>query len=118
MKYFTENEIACRCGCGQAIEDHFLIFIMEIFRKIVELPIIVHSVNRCTKYNQEIGGVSHSLHLTGSAMDFHVKGMTVKKLHKIAKNHHNKNALLFGGLGFYSWGLHADVGKFRKWKGK
>ena len=116
-KHFSISEIACHCGCSQAIVNKELIEMAEKLRNLTGLPMIVSSVNRCTKHNSNVGGVSNSLHLSGSAMDFHIKGIPVSKLHEIALAHHTKDGILKYGLGIYSWGCHIDVGKFRIWEG-
>lgn len=114
-KYFTKSEIECHCGCGQAYIDQELLDMADKLREYIGHPMITHCTNRCTKHNRNVGGVSNSLHIGGHAMDFHCKGIKVKKLHKIVKKLWNKKEILDGGLGTYSWGVHIDTGRYRRW---
>lgn len=74
MKYFKEQEFACRC-CGQlppsvrenirALVDNVLDPARQAFGK----PVYVNSGYRCVKHNAEVGGVPNSQHLRGEAAD-------------------------------------------------
>ena len=56
----------------------------ELRTAIGNKPIRVTSGYRSSEYNKEVGGVSKSQHLTGSAADITVKGMTSTELKKVA----------------------------------
>lgn len=98
---FAPEEFVCGCGgrycCGyptrmkvkelkhiQAIRNHF------------GKPIIVTSGLRCDRYNSEVNGIPDSLHKSGYAVDFAIRGLTDdlagrKKVIKYAMtlpNHH------------------------------
>jgi len=117
-KYFTIAEIQCHCNCGQAHIDKPLYQMADALRDYLGSPMITHCVNRCIIHNENIGGVTGSLHISGHAMDFHCKGITVKKLRKICKKLWKSRTILTGGLGVYSWGIHIDTGRYRTWKGE
>jgi len=117
-KYFSEDEIKCKCGCGQAILDEKLIKMADGLREYIGKPMISHCVNRCKKHNKNVGGVSKSKHITGNAMDFHINGLSNRKLHKICKKLWKNKEILTGGIGFYPWGVHIDTGRYRTWSGK
>lgn len=83
--YFTIKEVfqSCSdkevCECirdGRADSLFFLISILDAFREFVSCPVILHSTFRDIEHNRKVGGVSTSQHLTGSAVDFHVHGIT------------------------------------------
>ncbi len=117
-KWFTIEEIQCHCGCGQKHSDIKLLNMADRLRDHIGLPMIVHCVNRCISHNKAVGGVVGSLHVSGYAMDFHCQGLSVKKLKKICKKLWKKREILTGGLGIYSWGIHIDSGRYRKWGGE
>lgn len=54
--------------------------ILDQIRISVERPIIVHSAYRSPYVNVSVGGVKNSLHMQGSACDFHVQGLKDKDL--------------------------------------
>lgn len=68
MKYFTRNEMKCKC-CRQlpdealmnceALADNVLDPVREKFGR----PIRVNSFYRCQKHNKAVGGAPHSQHL-------------------------------------------------------
>ena len=68
MKYFTRNEMKCKC-CRQlpdealmnceALADNVLDPVREKFGR----PIKVNSFYRCQKHNKAVGGAPHSQHL-------------------------------------------------------
>lgn len=124
-EHFYVHEVECRCGCGQCIKNDKLLQMVENFRAYLnetfseklghEIGITPHSVNRCKKHNDSVGGASDSLHLIGQAMDLHVNGLPKKKLHKLAKKLWSDKNILYGGLGLYNYGIHIDVGEYRFW---
>ena len=104
---FTEHEWSCRCGCGQMIIEKELVDVMQIIRDLIGLPVIVHCVNRCPEHNKAVGGVSNSTHLTGQAIDFHIKGIGTNKLHEHIMRFKEEN--IIRNVGLYDWGCHIDV---------
>jgi len=115
--HFSLEEISCRCGCGQKIVDPALYKILERFRAFIgDRVMTTHCVNRCEVHNADVGGHPNSPHLTGNAWDGHVKTLSIKQLHKKAKEAYEKN-ILSGGLGFYRWGIHIDSWRKRTWHG-
>lgn len=49
-----------------------LLQVLETVRLIYKKPMVVASGYRCSKHNQEVGGVQHSEHTTGEAADIAV----------------------------------------------
>lgn len=62
VKYFTEKELACRCGCKRLNYNLDFLFRLLGFRVYFGQPLIVTSGCRCKKHNSEVGGVPNSLH--------------------------------------------------------
>jgi uncharacterized protein YcbK (DUF882 family) len=114
--YFTKTEFKCRCGCGQAIINNDLVSMLDNIRYRIGLPIIIHCVNRCEKHNKAVGGVSTSKHILGNAADFHVRDMSIVKLHEYLTHNHEIQNIVTGGLGLYDWGVHIDTGRYRSWR--
>ena len=122
-EHWSLEEITCRCGCGQAFIDKKLYIILEDFRVFVaseigyEVSLVTHCVNRCVEHNNKFlsqGASPNSLHLKGRAWDGHGKGISLRKIKKLAKKAYKQN-IISGGLGLYSWGIHIDSGNKRTW---
>lgn len=64
-----------------------------------------------TKQSKQVA--RESQHLTGTAIDFRIEGITITALQKYV------TALRAGGVGFYadSQFIHMDVGPVRRWTG-
>lgn len=79
IRYFTRSEpfIACSCGaCGgfPAEPREKLMRLADKVRAAAGSPMIPSSTVRCPAHNRAVGGVANSRHLTGSAMDFSIRG--------------------------------------------
>lgn len=64
QKYFSHNELACRCCNILQTEDGFLDKLLEL-REAWGKPMIVNSCCRCQKNNDAAGGKPKSFHLFG-----------------------------------------------------
>jgi hypothetical protein len=137
-EHFSLAEITCRCGCNQALINEKLYQILEDFRDYIgNLRMITHCVNRCLNHNKSIYEglykrqgkvfdldhdqdlrrvVFGSKHIAGMAWDGHADGIIIKELQLFALEAWDDN-ILPGGLGLYSWGIHIDSGRKRKWQG-
>lgn len=74
-------------------------------------PIKIVSGYRSPSYNKRIGGALKSQHMTASAADIRVLGVSMKKLYAICDNLNPK-----GGVGKYTSFIHVDVrGKKSRW---
>ena len=69
MKYFTDSEFACKCGCGFTKINHELGQVLDAIREFFDIPCHVTSGCRCEAYNLRVGGAMHSQHLLGNAAD-------------------------------------------------
>lgn len=112
-KNFTREEFDCHDGTkvpqqymGNLKE---LAENLQLLREAIGKPVIVNSGYRTPAYNTKIGGVGKSQHLTASAADIRVKGLTADQLHveieQLIKEHKIHN----GGLGWYNTFCHYDV---------
>jgi len=72
-KYFTKEEIACKCGCGFAEMNPATLAIADKAREFVGYSITPSSGCRCEKHNSKVGGEKNSYHVKGMAMDLPVK---------------------------------------------
>jgi len=74
MRHFTASEFRCGCGCGLDLSSMSQAFItrLDLARDISKVPYTLTSSIRCNAYNEKIGGLDNSAHLTGNAGDIEV----------------------------------------------
>ena len=118
IKYFTRQEFACKCGeCGgfPSEPDERMVRIADAIRKRIGKPISVNSGIRCKTHNANVGGVSNSQHLYGTAADLGCpSGCTPSQMASIAEEIMGET----GGIGIYSWGIHIDTRSTKsRWNG-
>jgi len=110
-KFFTLNELQCKCGecnsIGVEMNNQFMKIIV-LLREKLNLPFIVSSAYRCPQYNNEISESGlNGAHTTGKAIDIVIRGQ--QALHLI------REALLIDidGLGVNQKGdnrfIHLDM---------
>lgn len=85
------EEVECRCGykeCRGYKMSLDTILAFEFTRKEFGKPIKVNSGFRCEKHNVDVGGVDHSRHVLGQALDLRAKNSNdLRRLGVIAKKH-------------------------------
>lgn len=119
IKYFQKSEFACKCGkyCNgyPADIDLKMVKYADAIRERLGKPIPVNSGLRCKQHNANVGGVSNSQHLYGTAADLGCPaGTTPKKMAAIAEEVMGNT----GGIGIYSWGIHIDSRSTKsRWNG-
>lgn len=120
IKYFKKAEFACKCGkyCNGYPEDIDMEMVKyaDAIRERIGKPISVNSGLRCKTHNANVGGVSNSQHLYGTAADLGCPfgGVTPAKMAEIAEEVMGGT----GGIGIYSWGIHIDTRKTKsRWNG-
>lgn len=120
IRYFTRDEFKCKCGgkyCnGYPDEpDERMVRIADAIRKRIGKPITVNSGLRCKTHNANVGGVSNSQHLYGTAADLGCpSGCTPSQMASIAEEIMGET----GGIGIYSWGIHIDTRSTKsRWNG-
>ncbi len=86
--HFSRKEMACQCGCGQALMDAVFMDKLEQLRSEYDAPLHVSSAYRCPKHNS---AVSHTgakgPHTTGKAVDIQIAGAALHRLHGLAFKH-------------------------------
>jgi hypothetical protein len=61
-KNLTEEEIACKCGCGLKKLSQRTIAIFQATRDYCGFPLYITSGCRCPSHNKAVGGVADSAH--------------------------------------------------------
>ena len=118
IEYFSRSEFACTCGgkyCnGFPVEpDEDMVRVVNQIRKHFGVPFTPNSAIRCATRNAEVGGVSNSQHLYGTAVDISIPGVSPQT----AYNYADSLMPNTGGVGVYSWGIHVDSRKTKsRWK--
>lgn len=120
IRYFTRSEFKCKCGgrfCnGYPVEiDMNMVKIADKIREKIGKPITINSGLRCKTHNANVGGVSNSQHLYGSAADLGCPaGCTPSQMSSVAE----KIMGDAGGIGIYPWGIHIDTRSTKsRWNG-
>ena len=108
---FKVSDFVCKCGCGEMLYTPRLIETLDKLKNNFQRDVVVTSGFRCDKRNKEVGGVEGSLHTTGQAVDFVVRGVSPAK---VAQYLHDFD----GGVGLYERHVHIDVGVKKRWDGK
>lgn len=93
--YFDDYELACKCGRhgydsdGHPILDHVidkrLVDVLDAIRERLGVPLYINSGYRCPEHNAEVGGVSNSQHVLGTAADITYDGIDVDYLAQVAE---------------------------------
>lgn len=74
-KYFTENELRCKCGCGAQKMDFDFMRKLEQIRKSAGFAFHVTSAYRCPAHNARVSSTGHTgPHTTGRAIDIAADG--------------------------------------------
>lgn len=118
--------LRCRDGSWNPM-DLRTIETLNYFSALTEIPIItINSGYRSPSYNAKLakyteGVAKNSLHQYGRALDFSVKGMTIREVCSYLLT--ARNAMGKGGVGYYPFSnfVHLDSGPTREWvrtKGK
>ena len=120
IEFFTREEFRCKCGgkyCNgfPAEIDMNMVKIADQIRSRIGKPITVNSGLRCKTHNANVGGVSNSQHLYGTAADLGCpSGCSPSHMASIAEEIMGDT----GGIGVYPWGIHIDTRATKsRWNG-
>lgn len=114
-EHFDSSEFACKCGCGGmnngADINPRLVQVLERMRQIIGKPLELSCAYRCPTHNAEVGGMSNSQHIYGTAADVQTPaGSSPSELYQAAEQ------AGADGIGLYPWGVHVDVrGEWARW---
>lgn len=114
-KNFNSKEFACKDGTQVPKSLHLnmvaLAQNLQIIRDKIGKPIIINSGYRTPIYNKKISGSPKSQHLTASASDIRVVGMSSEALHRVILDLIKEGKIHNGGLGLYNTFVHYDIRK-------
>ena len=68
-KYFSYDELKCRCGCGQIKINTEHVNNLNALRTLADSALISTSSYRCPAHNEKVGGARASKHMDGIATD-------------------------------------------------
>lgn len=89
---------------------------LQKLRDMVGKPVTIHSGYRSPAYNNAIGGVPNSRHLTAQAADFSVADATFESVYCLLEHLITGGQMKQGGLGIYAAHLHYDTrGSVSRW---
>lgn len=112
---FSSKEFSCNDGTAVPPQYHRNMYELaknlQVLRDKLGKPIIINSAYRTPQHNKKIGGVSNSQHLTASASDIRVAGMTSKEVHDTILQLIKEGKMHNGGLGLYNSFVHYDIRK-------
>lgn len=91
---------------------------LQVLRDEIGKPIKIISGYRSPEYNKKIGGAKKSQHMTASASDIQVDGMTPLEVKQKIENLISSGKMKKGGVGLYPTFTHYDVRGFNaRWSG-
>ena len=119
-KYFDTSEFACHCNrhetdnLGRNVLDHIidkrLVDLLDSIRERLGVPVEVLSGYRCPPHNEEVGGVSDSQHVVGTAADITYDGVDVEYLANVAEECAEAMGIEVGiGRYYHQDFVHVDV---------
>lgn len=71
-KYFSADEVRCKCGCGVAKADRTFMTLLDALREKLNRPVRLTSFYRCPAHDAAVDGTGN--HTTGKAADIAVSG--------------------------------------------
>lgn len=94
-KYFTDDELRCKCSCGQVKMDPVFLAKLDQLREMLGVPMVIDSGYRCENHPAEKAkdGTTTGAHVQGKAVDVKVCGAAATRLISAA------HALGFAGFG-------------------
>lgn len=87
VEFFSESELACRCGCGDAPMDAAFLRALDEIRREFGRPMKISSGFRCKNHKIEAAKRVPGAHNTGAAADILVARGVAFDLLRIAAAH-------------------------------
>lgn len=121
--HFSWSEAQCHDGTAvPAIHQYQAIRLAETYLEPIrhaagDRPIIVISWYRSKAWNRRVGGARQSRHMSASAADIRIQGMTALDLHDLILDLMLAGSIPYGGLGLYDSFVHVDSrGYLARWQ--
>lgn len=90
---------------------------LQVVRDFYGKPVRIKSGYRTAEHNKAVGGATNSQHLTASAADFVVEGVSPAQVRETLEGLIRIGAIPDGGIGSYLTWTHLDSGSPRRWRG-
>ncbi len=101
-EHFTEEELTCRCGCGQQKMNADFMEKLERLRKFCGFALPINSGYRCPDHNAKVSKTGRTgPHTTGRAVDIKCTGAAMLHILDAARR-----LGVFTGFGFNQKGDH------------
>ena len=104
-EHFNLIEFQCPC-CHKVLLNPQLVSKLESLRRKTSKPIIINSGFRCSKHNEEVGGVANSKHKLGQAADVRVVDFEQSEFCETALEIGFTKAIAYRERGF----VHLEIG--------
>jgi zinc D-Ala-D-Ala carboxypeptidase len=102
-KYFSEQELSCKCGCARNKMDPAFMEKLVAIREKLGFPFPVGSAYRCPSHNDAVSSTGvGGPHTWGRAIDLHVGSRARFLILEEAKRHGMTR------FGIARWGIHLD----------
>ena len=79
-KYFSYDEMKCKCGCGEAPMDNDFMYLLDSIREGMGKPLYISSGYRCANHPIEKKKLRPGAHSTGKAADLLVDGEDAQRV--------------------------------------
>lgn len=112
-EHFTWEEFDCHDGTKVPLHlsgnVKLLATNLEALRRACGKPITIVSGYRTNNHNRTVGGSPKSQHLTASAADIRIEGLTAKEIAAVIVKLIGEGRMTQGGLGIYPTWVHYDI---------
>jgi zinc D-Ala-D-Ala carboxypeptidase len=87
-QFFTDDELACKCGCGKSDMDATFMAKLDSIRSVVARPFTVTSAYRCPEHNAKVSSTGENgPHTHGRAIDIRADSRLKYEIVHEAKKH-------------------------------
>jgi len=115
-RFSVSSALLCKCGCGMAVREELVDFVLLLGRYMGHSVTIVSGA-RCVDYNKRVGGVPHSQHLKGLAVDVSHRRLSRSETDRLLLNAMRISPHV--AVGVYDTFVHFDLrGRFAFWDGR